>query len=107
MADTKYNTLINTLQTLKADGITSSFKVEKDRIRCLESGKTYTPKNMQIVEYFRFEGASNPSDMSILFSVECEDGNRGAIISSYGIYADTKLMEFMNKVRTKNKFSNF
>jgi hypothetical protein len=58
---------------------------------------------MWIVEYFRFEGASNPSDMSILFSVECEDGNRGTIISAYGIYADTKLVEFMSKVKIKNE----
>jgi hypothetical protein len=56
---------------------------------------------MCIVEYFRFEGESNPSDMSILFSVECDDGNRGTIVSSYGIYADTNLEEFMSKVKTK------
>jgi hypothetical protein len=101
MTDTKYNTLINTLLILKENGVTSSFKVEKDKMKCLESGKTYTPKNMCIDEYFRFEGASNPSDMSILFSVECEDGNRGTIISSYGIHANTELVAFMNKVKTK------
>ena len=101
MNDIKYDTLIGTLQALKNRGYTSSFKLKKNKMFCLETGKSYSPKNMNIKEYYRFEGNSNPSDMSILFAIDCDDGNKGTIISPYGIYADKDLVEFMSYVQIK------
>ena len=56
---------------------------------------------MTIVEYHRFEGESNPSDMSIVFAIESNDGRRGTLTSSYGAYADHKMLNFISKVRIK------
>lgn len=67
----------------------------------LKTGDMYSPSDMTIVEYHRFEGMSNPSDMSIVFAVEAEDGRKGTIISTYGAYANMKLVEFMDKVKIK------
>jgi len=67
----------------------------------LETGGVYSPSEMTIVEYHRFEGMSNPSDMSIVFAVESEDGRKGTIVSTYGAYANMKLVEFMDKVKIK------
>lgn len=67
----------------------------------LNTGDMYSPGDMTIVEYHRFEGMSNPSDMSIVFAVEAEDGRKGTIVSTYGAYANMKLVEFMDKVKIK------
>ena len=101
----RYTTVAHAVEALKQRGFTAEFKLnaETHRMRSLESGKSYAPKDMKIVEYHRFEGMSNPSDMSIVFAVEVADGSKGVIISSYGMYADMKLIEFIDKVKIKER----
>lgn len=97
----KYGTLIKALNALKKRGFKASFKFQENGMKCLKTNKIYQPNEMVIVEYHRFEGETNPSDMSILFAVECKDKTKGTIISSYGTYADMKLVKFMDKVKIK------
>jgi hypothetical protein len=58
---------------------------------------------MEIVEYHRFEGVSTPDDMAIVFAVECRDGKKGLVISSYGPYAELDIVNFMDKVKIKER----
>ena len=101
----RYTTVAHAVKALKQRGFTAEFKLnaETQRMRNLESGKSYPPKGMEIVEYHRFEGMSNPGDMSIVFAVETADGSKGIIISSYGMYADMELVEFIDKVKIKER----
>lgn len=75
-------------------------------MRNVKSKKSYAPQDMEIVEYHRFEGASNPSDMSIVLAVEGKDGIKGIIISPFGMYADVKMIEFIDKVKIKERESS-
>ena len=72
-------------------------------MQSLKSKKFYRPADMEIVEYHRFEGISNPSDMSIVFAIETNDGNKGIVVSTYGMYAEMKMVEFMDKVKIKER----
>ncbi|MCB9315022.1 MAG: phosphoribosylpyrophosphate synthetase [Lewinellaceae bacterium] len=99
MTDSKNITLVDVLEQLKKKGFTRSFKLENKALLCLETGKSYASDALRIVEYHRFEGDSNPADMSVVFAVECTDGEKGAIISSYGTYADMPLITFMDRVK--------
>ena len=101
----RYTTVVHAVEALKKRGFTGEFKLdaESNRMRNLKSGKHYQPEDMKIVEYHRFEGVSNPSDMSIVFAIESNDGNKGIIVSSYGMYADMELIEFMDKVKIKER----
>ena len=101
----RYTTVVHAVEALKKRGFTGEFilDAENHRMRNLKSGKNYRPEDMKIVEYHRFEGASNPSDMSIVFAIESDDGNKGIVVSSYGMYADMKLVEFMDKVKIKER----
>ena len=38
------------------------------------NGKFYNPEDLTIIKTFRFEGASDPSDASILYVIESADG---------------------------------
>ncbi len=100
----RYSSVAHATQALRKRGFKDEFKLQgKMRMRNLNNKNTYKASDMYIVEYHRFEGMSNPSDMSIVFAVETEDGSKGIIISSYGMYADMELVEFLDKVRVKER----
>lgn len=83
-------------------GYTASYKVEEGRIQNLENKKWYKPEDIHLVEEFRFEGMSNPSDMSILYIIEATDGTKGTVLSAYGPQADGNLAWFLKKVPKEN-----
>ena len=66
--------------------------------RDVNSGKTSKAENLAIVEHYRFEGASDPDDMSIVYALESSDGTRGTIADAYGVYANPQLAEFFTGV---------
>lgn len=98
----RYTSVVHATKGLRQRGFKDEFKLkEGNTMKNLTTGSFYSPEDMKIVEYHRFEGMSNPSDMSIVFAVEGKDGRKGTIISSYGTYANMKLVEFMDKVKIK------
>ena len=38
--------------------------------------------------YRRFEGASDPDDMSIVYAVESNNGWQGTIVDAFGVYSE-------------------
>lgn len=92
--------MIDAIQALKRKNFNHNFRLtEKNEMQCLENGRVYTTEDMRIVQFFRFEGKSNPSDISIVFAVVCHDETKGIITSSYGPYADMKLLSFLDEVK--------
>ncbi len=50
--------------------------------------KTYLPSELVIIKTYRFEGNSDPSDSSILYLIEANDGSIGYTIDAYGVYSN-------------------
>lgn len=48
-------------------------------------------QELSIEEHHRFEGISDPDDMSVLYAVEASDGTRGTIVDVFGVYANPEL----------------
>ncbi|MCB0640014.1 MAG: phosphoribosylpyrophosphate synthetase [Phaeodactylibacter sp.] len=99
MSFNQYQTLVYAEDALRKRGFTHTFKFEAGKMHCLENGRSYQPQDMVISEYHRFEGMSNPSDMSILFAIICADGLKGLIVSAYGPVANMALIQFLDKVK--------
>ena len=100
----RYSNLVQAGSDLRNKGYDKSFKFVKNKgLKCLENNKIYTSEDILVKEYHRFEGNSSPTDTSILFVLECGDNIKGTIISSYGVYYDVDLMEFMTKLKIKPK----
>lgn len=97
--------LINVEKKLSADGFTQDFQVKGGRLCTIstESGKTYGPEQVTIVDFYRFEGESDPDDMSILYALETSDGMRGTISSAYGTYGDSDALNFLKQVEDLGK----
>jgi len=97
----QFETLIEALDALKKRGFSDSFTVRQNRIRSQETGKTIRPEDVTIVEHHRFEGETDPSDMSVVYAVQCADGKRGTIIDAYGTYANSLLSDFLTKAKIR------
>jgi hypothetical protein len=96
--------LVNVLNRLRKDGFKYDFKVSGDgRLCTLEDKSQFTPDQVRIVDFYRFEGESNPDDMSILYAVETASGFKGTISNSYGPYADEKIDNFLKQVEDMGK----
>ncbi|UOQ98197.1 hypothetical protein MUN81_01580 [Hymenobacter sp. 5317J-9] len=97
--------LVNVENKLTKDGFTQDFNVVDGRLQTIgnDSNKSYAPDEVTIVDFYRFEGESNPDDMSILYAIEAHDGVRGTISSAYGVYADSDTDEFLKKVEDLGK----
>ncbi|QNL51314.1 hypothetical protein H8S90_06990 [Olivibacter sp. SDN3] len=48
----------------------------------------YQASDLTIVRSYRFEGESDPADMSILYAIETADGKKGFLLNAYGTYSD-------------------
>ncbi|QHL88058.1 hypothetical protein GU926_11700 [Nibribacter ruber] len=96
--------LINVEARLNKDGFTTDFKVGEDnRLWTLDGKKSYAVEDVKIVDFYRFEGETNPDDMSILYALECTDGTRGTISNSYGTYADQGIDAFLKQIEDMGK----
>lgn len=97
--------LVNVENKLTKDGFTQDFTVVNGRLQTIgnDSNKSYAPDELTIVDFYRFEGESNPDDMSILYAIEANDGVRGTISSAYGTYGDSDTLEFLTQVETLGK----
>jgi len=91
-------TLSSIVNALGEEGYKAQFKVESEGLRSLDTNKLFTPEQVKVQSFYRFEGESDPADNSILYAVETEDGEMGTINDAYGIYNDPYIGEFMKKV---------
>ena len=101
------DTLVETLEALKERGFTYDFNLTAHALEVhKEDGisMSLSPEDFNIVEVFRFEGMTNPSDMSILYAIESTNGLKGTLLSSYGVYADAMSNEMIKKLDTRSSF---
>ena len=103
---TAMNTLSAAIEVVREKGFTESFNVT-DAGLCIEGkDKCYTPEQITVVDFFRFEGESDPGDESVLYIIETIDGLKGILIDAYGAYANDKINDFMRLVKNMNKLDD-
>ncbi|RKN83696.1 hypothetical protein [Ulvibacterium marinum] len=83
-------------------GYDHSYRFENGALIDSETGTAYTPREIYIVAEHRYEGMSNPSDLSILYVLETEDGNKGSLLMGYGPTANLELADFFKNIPKKN-----
>jgi hypothetical protein len=69
----------------------------------MESAKVYKPEDLLIVNFYRYEGISDPEDNSILYVIETRDGAKGTLVDAYGAYSDPLIEKFMKQVKIDEK----
>ena len=95
--------LANCLNRMISDGYTEDFKVTEAGLEALKEHVNYEPAQVEVVNFFRFEGESDPDDNAILYVIETSDGKKGTLIDAYGIYNDPMVSGFMKNVEVHKK----
>jgi hypothetical protein len=84
--DSMTTTSSQVLEKLRQNKIDNEFRWTPEGFS-IGRGKTYQPEDLMILKTLRFEGASNPSDMEILYIIRANDGLTGYSLDTYGAYS--------------------
>jgi hypothetical protein len=95
--------LATCVNRMMIDGYTEDFKVTEHGLESMNNQKSYSPEQIQIVNFFRFEGMSGPDGNAILYVIETADGTKGTLIDAFGIYNDARIEHFMKDVERVQK----
>src|SRR4051812_21744208 len=90
------------LNRMITDGYTEDFKVTDEGLEAQNKHNNYKAEQVNIVNFFRFEGQSNPDDNAILYVIETNDGTKGTLIQNHA-FADPSATQFMKHVQTIHK----
>ncbi len=101
VAETDEETLAGAIEQFARRGFNESLSVVGNRLRGVETRKTFRPEDVVIREYRRFEGVSDPDDMSIVYAIETDIGTRGTLVDAYGVYSDPDVSAFLSTVRIR------
>ena len=84
-----YETLVDATNDLMKRGYTANLSLEGDTIADKARNIHLTADDFSIDEFYRFEGASNPDDTSIVYAVSSPKYDlKGIIVNAYGMYAN-------------------
>ena len=92
------NTLSEAIDDFVEQGFTEHFGVRGRHLRGLDSGGSFGAHDVVIRAFERFEGASNPDDMSIVYAIETRTGLRGTLTDAFGVYANPVISAFVDDV---------
>jgi len=96
-------TLVECIQLVIKRGYKTNFiALDGNKLKG-EKEKSYSPAEIKINTFYRFEGDSDPGDSSILYAIETESGEKGYLSNAYGPYSDTKVSKFIDSVEEIQK----
>jgi len=101
-----YDTLVEAIEALKKRGYRHNFRISDKGMLVEKTEKGYIADEVELHEFHRFEGNTNPADMSIVYAVQTNSGEKGIIVDSYGVYGSEVTSKFMNKVAQKQFETN-
>jgi hypothetical protein len=96
-------TLAEISNKLKKKGYDKDYQVTDEGLKATDKDKIYAPEDCCIVNFYRFEGESDPADMSILYVIETADGGKGTLVDAFGTYSGRKVQDFILQVEEIQK----
>jgi hypothetical protein len=103
MSAKRYTNMVEAIEELTKRGFTANFEFLDQTFRDVDSGRTFKSDELTIVEHHRFEGASDPDDMSVVYAIESDDGLKGIVADAFGLYADPDLGGFLERVKIREE----
>ena len=95
------------VEASKEHGFTEEFDVESATHLINNSTQLrYAPEDVDIVNFYRFEGMSDPGDNSILYEIQTSDGVKGILVTPYGPTCPAYVAEFVSRIEQIEKQRN-
>jgi hypothetical protein len=100
MQNNQFDTLSEALSDLEKRGYTYNFNIKPDAIECKALDQDFDPNDFEVDEFHRFEGMSNPDDMSIVFAISTSNNSiKGTLVDAYGTYSDPLSADMIQKLK--------
>ena len=99
----KMDTLFERIEDLKNRGFKEEFEVVDKGLKAPTGDKKYTPEQVKIVEHYRFEGESDPGDMTVLYALITDDEAKGYLTDGFGTYSNQDVSTFLQKITELHK----
>jgi hypothetical protein len=96
-------TLTETIDKFRSKEFIYDFYINDGKLRSDETKESFMPEDLIIERTGRYEGDSNPDDMSIIYAITSESGTKGILLDAYGTYADPQISEFIKDVPIKSE----
>ena len=93
------DTLVERMRQLHHAGWAHQLVIADGGLRCDGCSRWTAPEDVVVNEVYRFEGASDPGDESILFAISMPCGHRGNLPLCYGRYAPSEVADVMIRLR--------
>ena len=98
-----YLTLSGMLNELRKEGYVEDFNLHQKSLKSGNERIKILPTDLKVDKIFRFEGASNPSDSSILYAISSESNQlKGVLVNAYGIYSDPGTDELVQQLKIRH-----
>lgn len=99
------NTLTDCIKKVVNNGYTDNYKITNKGLFSGTENRHFQPEQVRIINFYRFEGQTDPSDNTILYVIETDSGSKGTLVDAYGPYADEEVNRFIRAVENINKKS--
>ncbi|MGE5412356.1 MAG: phosphoribosylpyrophosphate synthetase [Clostridiales bacterium] len=99
------NTLSEVMNKMREKGYEYDFQMTDLGLSCKKTNEVFKPEELVIKGVYRFEGESNPDDMSVLYTIAANSGTKGLLVDTFGAYSSVSGMEFaefMKKVKRED-----
>ena len=91
-----YDTVSAARTGLKKRGYNMDFNLKDNCLICHED--KFDVNDFEIVEFYRFEGNSDPADEAVVYAIESNKGQKGVLVNGYGPSADAMSAEMAKKL---------
>ena len=96
-----YGTLSETINALVAVGYDVDLNVKEDCLICHEFDQSFSPEEFEIDKVYRFDGATNPDDESIVYAISSQKFDvKGVLVNGYGPSADEATSKLVERLAT-------
>src|ERR1700712_3107155 len=94
-----YATISEAIEKLKEQGFTLDFNLHQNRFKVGE--QEYPADEFEIVDLYRYEGASDPADEATVYALANNAGVKGILVTGYGASADEVAEEGLKQLHYK------
>ena len=91
-----YDTVSDAVKGLKGRGYNVDFNLVDNCLICHED--KFNIEDFRIVEFYRFEGPSDPADEAVVYAIESNKGHKGVLVNGYGPSSDGLTGEMARKL---------
>lgn len=79
-------------------GYTDNFRIADGKLISSLTDRKFGPAELLIMGENRFEGMSDPSDLSMLYAIKGPDNIKGTLLMPYGPNADVSDYQFVESI---------